>query len=268
MFLETSSWPTLQITLQFYWTSRVRDSFKVKFHSMSIDCTGEDAQHQKQEGGTSRLNTKEATTIAWTIGDMLKFKPPAGGRQITASDIGVVTPYSAQVPEIRKQIRNLNIPGSDGVVTATSSYAQGKQWPIAFFSVVVSNGMKRLQADQRIPIAFAIDRRLINVSLSRAQVCRYIVGGLRSLVQMAVDKHPQTDRDVKSFNHIRHLYQSDRIISANEWNYTMANDGKKPTLPSQHFAKARYFQHSFTPALRQLSRTLNRRFTGEGIAIQ
>jgi ATP-dependent RNA/DNA helicase IGHMBP2 len=85
--------------------------------------------------------------------------------------IAVITPYRAQCRELRKAIEQVNFDGRLVIEVDTVDAFQGRQADVVFFSFVRTCGPARFFAD---------DRRL-NVALSRARDCVYLVGDLRYL---------------------------------------------------------------------------------------
>lgn len=244
----------LQATAEAYWRSRVRDSFQGSIRQVSIDVSGtlqdgNPIMHSTLSGTTTKFNTTEAKVISWTIRDMLLFKPPVSTdkiqyRQCVPSDFIVVTPYTGQALEVRKQLREsiLDQPlvDTEGVLVATTNHSQGKQRNIAFFSPVVNPGVERLGRDARVPLSSVFDDHNINVSLSRQRIGRHIVGGLGYLTQMKYDDHPQSKRHAKFFHHIKELCENDLILTLGEWHHTM-NTGQKPDYEKDGVGQAKAF---------------------------
>jgi hypothetical protein len=101
----------------------------------------DEVERRASQQGTTTKHTAQAKVTAFTIKRMLIFEPPVdGGRKIKPKDIGVVTPYTGQVLEIWKELRNVDIEPSL-IFSASTNHAQGKQRPIFFFSIVVNTGL-------------------------------------------------------------------------------------------------------------------------------
>ncbi|MDN7894382.1 AAA domain-containing protein [Burkholderia cepacia] len=92
----------------------------------------------------------------------------APARRVT---VAVITPYRAQCRELRKIIERLGFGDRMAIEIDTVDAFQGRQADVVVFSFVRTNGPARFFAD---------DRRL-NVALSRARDCVYLVGDLRYL---------------------------------------------------------------------------------------
>jgi uncharacterized membrane protein YgcG len=234
----------LQDTLKAYWSTRLRPNFCSGSRAqVCIDVAGE---HSQQPGTTTRSNVAEAKAIAWTIKDMLNFVPsPTTLREIRPSDLGVVTPYTGQVLEIRHQLRELDVDLRD-ILIATTNQAQGKERNIIFFSTVINLGLTRVPMEDPFPIGFVADAKSLNVSLSRARVGRYMFGGLQAMVQMAIDKHPAIYKYKAFFDLLKKLADEDRVVSAAEWEHAMLHR-QAPSLPAQSFARVREFKQLLAP---------------------
>jgi hypothetical protein len=234
----------LQDTLKAYWNTRLRPNFCPGSRAqVCIDVAG---QHSQQPGTTTRSNVAEAKAIAWTIKDMLDFAPSlTTPREIRPSDLGVVTPYTGQVLEIRHQVRELDVDLRD-ILIATTNHAQGKERNIIFSSTVINLGLTRVPMGDPFPIGFVADAKSLNVSLSRGRIGRYIFGGLQAMAQMAVDKHPATYKYKAFFGLVKKLVNEDRAVSAAEWERAMRHR-QAPSVPAQSFARIREFKQLLAP---------------------
>lgn len=96
---------------------------------------------------------------------LLESVTEAPARRLT---VAVITPYRAQCRELRKAIERLDLGDWMVVEIDTVDAFQGRQADVVVFSFVRTNGPARFFAD---------DRRL-NVALSRARDCVYLVGDL------------------------------------------------------------------------------------------
>jgi hypothetical protein len=234
----------LQDTLKAYWNTRLRPNFCAGSRAqVCIDIAG---KHSQQSGTTTKNNVAEAKAIAWTIKDMLDFVPAlTTPREIRPSDLGVVTPYTGQVLEIRHQLRTLDVDLSE-ILIATTNHAQGKERNVIFFSTVINLGLARVPMGDQFPIGFVADPKSLNVSLSRGRIGRYIFGGLQAIAQMAIDKHPATYKYKAFFGLVKKLADEDRVVSAAEWEYAMRHR-QAPSLPAQSFARVREFKQLLAP---------------------
>ena len=90
---------------------------------------------------------------------------------INAQDIGVITPYTAQVRELNKVLEPLNI------LAKTIDHFQGQEKKIIILSLVRSNQAK--SATSRL--GFLVDERRFNVAITRFQYELIIVGNQETL---------------------------------------------------------------------------------------
>jgi len=95
------------------------------------------------------------------------------GGQCTVSDIAVVTPYSAQVRLIRRQLRDMLPRGPPFVEVASTDGFQGREKEAVVFSAVRSNSYGT--------VGFVSDWRRINVSFTRARRALIVVGNPETL---------------------------------------------------------------------------------------
>lgn len=98
------------------------------------------------------------------IGIVHQFLSGSGG-DIRASDIGIVTPYSAQARLIKERCR---VPPFDAVEVASVDGFQGREKQVIVFSCVRANSSGNL--------GFLADARRVNVMMTRAKRGLVIVG--------------------------------------------------------------------------------------------
>merc|ERR1719487_1701292 len=113
--------------------------------------------------GDSTYNEREADEVARCCADLL-----AAGLQLT--DVGIVTPYGAQVRMIRRllQRRNVGTMRDHGVEVASVDSYQGREKKVIIFSAVRSNSSGS--------IGFVSDWRRMNVAFTRAQYGLVVFG--------------------------------------------------------------------------------------------
>jgi hypothetical protein len=110
---------------------------------------------------TSYANPGEVDVV---IGIVHQFLSGSGG-DIRASDIGIVTPYSAQVRLIKERCR---VSPFDAVEVASVDGFQGREKQVIVFSCVRANSSGNL--------GFLADARRVNVMMTRAKRGLVIVG--------------------------------------------------------------------------------------------
>lgn len=87
----------------------------------------------------------------------------------TPLSVAVITPYRAQCRELRRTLSELDLKDTFSIDVDTVDAFQGRQADIVFFSFVRTVG----------PATFFADDRRLNVAISRARDCVYLVGDLR-----------------------------------------------------------------------------------------
>lgn len=123
-----------------------------------------DGDAQRGGNGRSWRNLHEAESVVEELGALLPRLTGLG------MSIGVVTPYRAQVEEIRQLASRRLGPEVDGVSIDTAHRFQGDERDVMLLSPVVGHSMNASQ------IRFAADPNLINVALTRARRHLIVVG--------------------------------------------------------------------------------------------
>mmetsp|Transcript_21319 Transcript_21319/g.66819 ORF Transcript_21319/g.66819 Transcript_21319/m.66819 type:complete len:303 (+) Transcript_21319:1008-1916(+) len=114
-----------------------------------------------EEGaGQSKRNPGEASAVVSLLRDVLH----AG--ELRPAELGVVTPYGAQVGLLRQQVSSL--PGGREIEVKSVDGFQGREKELIVFSAVRSNAKRQL--------GFVADYRRLNVALTRARRGLIIVG--------------------------------------------------------------------------------------------
>jgi superfamily I DNA and/or RNA helicase len=118
-----------------------------------------DVPGREQSGrhGASKLNRAEAAYIAATARAVLTDLP--------AADLGIISPYAAQVSEIRKALRQQ---GVRDVEVRTVDGFQGREKEVILLSAV--------RANRRQALGFLSDERRLNVALTRARRGLLVMG--------------------------------------------------------------------------------------------
>ncbi|MHA0288479.1 TM0106 family RecB-like putative nuclease [Mycobacterium sp. C3-094] len=112
---------------------------------------------------------EEAAAIVAAIGDLLgaAWTDEDGTRPLTQDDVLVVTPYNAQVVQVR---RHLDAAGFADVRVGTVDKFQGQQAPVVFVSMTASSIDEAPRG-----IAFLLNRNRLNVAVSRAKYLAVVV---------------------------------------------------------------------------------------------
>jgi regulator of nonsense transcripts 1 len=129
-----------------------------------IDNGGEETSE-----GESKFNNSEAEIVTRIVQDVF-FQ-----RELEITEIGVVTPYVAQVRVLKRLVRNIIPDGADPELLEVASVDnfQGREKDLIVFSAVRSN--------RTGTVGFLADWRRLNVMLTRARRGIVIVGNARTL---------------------------------------------------------------------------------------
>lgn len=119
-------------------------------------------------------NENESTFIVALYETMKRHFPDS------VKKMGVISPYSQQVYEIRRKIQNNDSSLQCFLEVNTVDGFQGREKDIIVFSTVRSKKAEEKKKDRKT-IGFLKDRRRMNVSLSRARVCLIVVGNAKRL---------------------------------------------------------------------------------------
>ena len=120
----------------------------------------------EEEGGQSKQNRGEASTVASIVRSVLN----AG--ELTGSEIGIVTPYQAQVSLLRQMLGST--PAARAIEVKSVDGFQGREKELIVFSAV--------RAGRGGSLGFVSDARRLNVLLTRAKRGLIVVGEPRTLV--------------------------------------------------------------------------------------
>jgi superfamily I DNA and/or RNA helicase len=120
--------------------------------------------------GNGAASAEEAAVVAALVSDLMGCSWHGGGvdRVMGPADVLVVTPYNAQVNQVRGALAAV---GLGAVEVGTVDKFQGREAAVAVFSLAASSGAhvpRRLE--------FLLDRHRLNVALSRAKTVAYLVG--------------------------------------------------------------------------------------------
>lgn len=128
-----------------------------------------DVHADEGEEGDSKFNPGEADCVLKMVQDVF-FQ-----RELEITEVGVVTPYVAQVRLLKRVIKNIIPEGQDPELLEIASVDnfQGREKDLIIFSAVRSNRMGR--------VGFLADWRRLNVMLTRARRGIVIVGNSRTL---------------------------------------------------------------------------------------
>jgi superfamily I DNA and/or RNA helicase len=215
---------------------------------IGLDVTDIGIASETGKNSTSRFNATEAYYIAWRIKDMLGYKPPTSTRgvqysRIRGSDMAVISNYTGQVTEIRRQLLEM-FPGQEHVprqeilevltMLDTTSAIQGKEAPIAFYSLVIANGDFQITKNEPLPVGFVASIKNFNVSITRQRIARYIFGAHQLFCYAKRKKHYVSQKYGEFFAHIDKLAADGHILALEETRTYMEG---RPQLANASFRK-------------------------------
>jgi predicted RecB family nuclease len=120
--------------------------------------------------GNGSASPEEAAVVAALVADLMGCSWRGSGveKLIGPADVLVVTPYNAQVNQVRGALAAV---GLGAVEVGTVDKFQGREAAVAVFSLAASSGA---HVPRRLD--FLLDRHRLNVALSRAKTVAYLVG--------------------------------------------------------------------------------------------
>lgn len=128
-----------------------------------------DVNSDEATEGESKLNPGEADVIVRMVQDVFYQ------RELEVTEVGVVTPYVAQVRLLKRMLRNVMPEGTDPELLEVASVDnfQGREKDLIVFSAVRSN--------RTGTVGFLADWRRLNVMLTRARRGLIVIGNSRTL---------------------------------------------------------------------------------------
>lgn len=126
-----------------------------------------------QRGGEKKIliNKLEVVIIIGRLQHMRQqmLRPKVGDKSPAKLSVAVITPYRDHCKELRQALSRLDLSDCFAIEVDTVDAFQGRQADVVFFSFVRTVG----------PATFYADDRRLNVAISRAKDCVYLVGDLR-----------------------------------------------------------------------------------------
>ncbi|KAI0646632.1 P-loop containing nucleoside triphosphate hydrolase protein [Trametes meyenii] len=139
----------------------VSPRFPVVFHAIS-------GENERESTSPSYFNKYEATEVVEYVKDLLKDRR----HPVRAGDIGIITPYNAQVRKIRMLLQKANI--TDTTVASVEAF-QGQERRVIIISTVRSS-RDLLSYDAKFTLGFVSNPRRFNVAVTRAQALLIVIG--------------------------------------------------------------------------------------------
>ncbi|KAG9084862.1 hypothetical protein FRC06_003865 [Ceratobasidium sp. 370] len=140
------------------WNRLASPGFPVIFEAI----TGED---MRESTSPSFFNPHEASLVKEYVEGLIPF-------MATTKQIGIVTPYRAQVRKIRQLLREI---GANDIDVGSVENFQGQERQVIILSTVRSN-QDFLNFDLKHTLGFVSNKRRLNVAITRAQALLIIVG--------------------------------------------------------------------------------------------
>ncbi len=116
-------------------------------------------------GGKSWINPNEIKVICELVQEFQNKD------HFSHLNIGIVSPFSAQIKEIQKKLNELDL--TNNISVGTAHAFQGDERDIIIFSPVIAGGMRKGA------IKFANSPNLINVAMTRAREALFVVGDFK-----------------------------------------------------------------------------------------
>lgn len=139
------------------WSSLPNKTFPILFHCVTSPSIIE-------KGETSSFNYGELKKVRHYVDLLLKYG--VSGKEVTESDIGIVTPYKAQHNLLKKNLKCF-----PQIEIGSAEYYQGREKKIIIFSTVKS----------RSRIGFLNSERRLNVCITRAKSLLIVIGNANTL---------------------------------------------------------------------------------------
>ncbi|OJT08299.1 hypothetical protein TRAPUB_838 [Trametes pubescens] len=139
----------------------VNSRWPVVFHYIS-------GENERESTSPSYFNIDEATEVVDYIKKLLKDRQ----HPVRAEDIGIITPYYAQVRKIRLLLRKEHI---EGAKVGSVEEFQGQERKVIIVSTVRST-RDLLSYDAKFTLGFVSNPRRFNVAITRAQALLVVIG--------------------------------------------------------------------------------------------
>lgn len=139
------------------WKFLPNKNFPVMFHCCKTkSCV--------DEGSTSSYNENEVQMVRAYVDELLTNG--VRGSKVSEQDIGIVSPYSAQLSKLKK-----NLCDHPEIEMGTAEYYQGREKKIIIMSTVKS----------KCSVGFLKDEKRLNVCLTRAKSLMVVIGNADTL---------------------------------------------------------------------------------------
>ncbi|KAL5476887.1 hypothetical protein ACEPAI_3073 [Sanghuangporus weigelae] len=157
--LEACARPQITHCITGRWSGLVKSDYPVVFHGVC-------GQDMREDPSPSYFNPDEVIVVKDYVKSLL-----GGNLEIESRDIGVITPYRAQVLKLRQLLR----PFAPEATIGSVEEFQGQERKIIIISTVRSSPDK-ITFDLRHTLGFVASPRRFNVAVTRAQALLVVVG--------------------------------------------------------------------------------------------
>ncbi|KAL5514267.1 hypothetical protein ACEPAG_2355 [Sanghuangporus baumii] len=157
--LEACARPQITHCITGRWSGLVKSDYPVVFHGVC-------GQDMREDPSPSYFNPDEVIVVKDYVKSLL-----GGNLEIESKDIGVITPYRAQVLKLRQLLR----PFAPEATIGSVEEFQGQERKIIIISTVRSSPDK-ITFDLRHTLGFVASPRRFNVAVTRAQALLVVVG--------------------------------------------------------------------------------------------
>ncbi|XP_065183800.1 putative helicase mov-10-B.1 [Sycon ciliatum] len=147
------------------WEHLPADAKKSRF---PIIFNGVEGIDEREGDSPSFFNLTEVSRVLFYVEQLRRSRRP----QISASQIGVISPYHKQVLRIRKQLR---AKGHESVKVGSVEEFQGQERTVIIISTVRSQP-KYLTMDKTFSLGFLQNQKRFNVAITRAMALLIVIG--------------------------------------------------------------------------------------------
>ncbi|ORY92487.1 P-loop containing nucleoside triphosphate hydrolase protein [Leucosporidium creatinivorum] len=138
------------------WAGWPTKGFPILFHAVQ-------GRDDREGTSPSFFNVTEVSQVKRYVESLRE------SRRLTNNDIGVISPYAAQVRSLRRSIN------AEGIMVGSTEQFQGQERSVIIISTVRSN-KEYLEVDKRFSLGFLSNPKRFNVAITRAQAGLIIVG--------------------------------------------------------------------------------------------
>ncbi|XP_015251753.1 PREDICTED: putative helicase mov-10-B.1 [Cyprinodon variegatus] len=151
------------------WEALPQKGFPVIFHGV----LGKD---EREANSPSFFNVSEIETLVMYLNTLEQTQGKKGLPQLSAKDIGIITPYRKQVEKIRKALKSLKtLKDLKELQVGSVEEFQGQEKKIIIISTVRSS-LSYVKMDTDFNIGFLSNEKRFNVAMTRAKSLLIVIG--------------------------------------------------------------------------------------------